>query len=86
MEDSDENNVILNNFSANGKILYYEEYYLSNLNIIYKIIIGKKEEGIIIKCINYVLSFNITDFSKVLNYKFTEVNDIFKIIINSFIN
>ena len=86
MEDSDENNVILNNFSVNGKILYYEEYYLSNLNIIYKIIIGKKEEGIIIKSINYVLSFNITDFSKVLNYKFTEVNDIFKIIINSFIN
>ena len=70
MEDSDENNVILNNFSVNGKILYYEEYYLSNLNIIYKIIIGKKEEGIIIKSINYVLSFNITDFSKVLNYKF----------------
>ena len=86
MEDLKNNNAILNNPSVNGKLIFYDEYYLTHSKTILKIIVGKKEEGIIIKSNNYVISFNIKDFSTILNYKFNELNDIYRLISNSFIN
>ena len=62
-----------------------EEYYLINSNIIYKIIVGKKDEGIIIKSKNYAISFNKNDFSSLIIFNFDKIDEIYNLIINSFI-
>ena len=76
--------ILLNNPKVNGKLLDYEEFYLIYTNIIFKKIIGKKEEGIIIKTKNYVISFNKNDLSSLIWYNFTTIDEMYRFIINSF--
>ena len=85
---SSNNFIILNNSKVKGKLLAYEEYYLIYSNIIYKIIVGKKEEGIIIKSKNYMITFNKKDFSSLnllITYNFDNIDEIYNLIINSFV-
>ena len=76
--------ILLNNPKVNGKLLDYEEFYLIYSNMIFKIIIGKKEEGIIIKTKNYVISFNKNDLSSLIWYNFHTIDEMYRFIINLF--
>ena len=82
---SNHNYTLLNNPKIKGKLIAYEEYYLIYSNIIYKIIVGKKDEGIIFKTKNYVITFNKNDFSSLINYNFDKIDDVYDLLINSFI-
>ena len=42
-------------------LIDYKDYYYLNSYIIYKIIIGKIENEIIIRCKNYMITFNSND-------------------------
>ena len=63
---------------------YYEEYYLTKENIIYKIIIDRNNEEVFIKCKKYMISLNINDISSLANAKFISINDAYIFIFNFF--
>ena len=75
---------ISDNSQVDGELLDYQEFYLINKNIIFKIIIGKKENGIIIKCKNYVISFNSKDLSSVISDSFPSIHKTYEFITNLF--
>ena len=62
----------------------YEEYYLIREKVVYKLIIGKRSNDIIIKCKNYELSLNNNDLSKLTKTIINTVDDAFLFIINIF--
>ena len=72
------------NPKVNGKILDYQEFYLIFKSKIFKIIIGKKEDGLIIKSKSYIISFNSNDISSSINYKFVSIDETYEFIINLF--
>ena len=76
--------ILLNNSKVNGKLIDYEEFYLMYTNLIFKLIIGKKEEGIIIKTKNYIISFNRNDLSSLIWYNFKTIDEMYRFIINLF--
>ena len=85
-KNSDHNNCIVNKKLLSGNLIDFEEYYLINSNVIFKIIVGKKDEGIIIKSKNYVITFNKNDFSSLMNNDIYTLDEIYNYIKNTFIN
>mgnify|MGYP002624997218 CR=1 FL=1 len=70
------------NVDINGELLDCQEFYLLNEKKIFKIIVGKKEDGIIIKSINYVISFKASDLSSLIDYEFESIEEAYNFIIN----
>jgi len=64
--------------------LEYKEYYIIHSYIIYKIIIAKNENEIIIKCKNYMITFNSNDLSLLTNVKFDSIEKTYEYISNIF--
>ena len=62
----------------------YQEYYLIKENIIYKIVLFKNENTIIIKCKNYMISFNHHDLSILTNHKYISIDKAYDFILNLF--
>ena len=65
-------------------LIEYEEYYLIKENIVYKMIIGKKEDEVIIKCKNYKINININDLSIMIKKELKTIDEAYQFIINSF--
>ena len=78
------------NKNQNSEINYnineidYQEYYQIKDNIIYKLVIIKNNNEIIIRCKNYSIIFNKNNLSILTKTKFDSVNDAYKYIINIF--
>lgn len=64
----------------NSLIIDYKEYYIISYNNIFKIIIRKNENEIIIKCRNYMISFNLNDFFLLSKIKFDSINSLYNYI------
>ena len=76
-----------NNLNEDNKfenLFDYEEYYLIREKVVYKIIIGKRSNDIIIKCKNYELSLNNNDLSILTKTIINKVDDAFLFITNIF--
>ena len=73
-----------NNSQAYGELLDYQEFYLLNKNMIFKITVGKKEKGIIIKSKNYIILFNSNELSSLINNDSMSNDEAYQLIINSF--
>lgn len=69
---------------VNGELLDYQEFYLLNENKIFKIIVGKKVDGIIIKSSNYVISFKANDLSPFIAYELKSIDEAYDFTINMF--
>ena len=65
-------------------IIDYQEYFILNDNIIYKIVVGKNRNEIFIKCKNYIISFNHIELSKLINIEINTLNEAFIFIMNIF--
>ena len=62
----------------------YKEFYILNSYIIFKIIIGKIENEIIINCKNYKISFNVKDLYILTGKNFDSIEDAYDYIVNIF--
>ena len=67
-------------------IYEYQRYYLIKENMVYKFIILKESNNIIIRCKNYVNQFNINQLSKLINQNFHNINEAYEFITNIFEN
>ena len=67
-----------------AKILKYNKYYLIKKNNAYKIIIGKAENEIFIKCQNYEIKMNNIDLSILSKSKINTIDEAYQYIINIF--
>ena len=65
-------------------LLRYEEYYLIKENFGYKFIIGKNSSDIIIKCKNYLITFNNNDLSLLTKLELETIDEAFFFIIKIF--
>ena len=72
------------NVEVNGELLDYQEFYLLNENKIFKVIVGKKADGIIIKSSNYVISFKANDLSPFIAYEVKSIDEAYDFTINMF--
>ena len=72
------------NDKKTGQIIEHEEYYLMKENNIYKFIIGKEENELIIKCKNYEIKLNNNDLSILSKSILNSVDDSYEFIINIF--
>ena len=63
---------------------YYQEYYLINENIVYKIIIDKNNEEVFIKCKNYSISLNNKNLSSLIKMKINSTTKAYEFIFNMF--
>ena len=77
-----ENNLNEDNISENT--FYYEEYYLIKEKAIYKFVIGKRTNDIIIKYKNYELTLNNSDLCLLTKSLFETIDDAFLFINNIF--
>ena len=73
-----------NNIEENLYIDNYQEYYLIKENIVYKIVIEKKDNKIFIKYKNYLISFNHNDLSFLTKKDFNSINNAYEFIFNIF--
>ena len=64
--------------------LEYQEYFLINNNIIYKLEIKKRKKEIIINYKNYAINFNYSDFEALTSKKFKSMEEVYTYIINVF--
>ena len=72
----------INQFSIINK---YQDFYLIKNDIIYKIIIEKNKNEIIIKSNNnYIKVFNLNELSILFKYEFYSINNAYEYIINKF--
>ena len=62
----------------------YQEYYIINGNIIFKITIERYHEYIFIKCKNYSIFLNKNEFNSEYNTKFNSISEVFEFINNNF--
>ena len=62
----------------------YEEYFLIKSNMIYKIMIGKNDSMIFIKCKNYIRNFDYNELSILMNMTFNSMETAYQYIINQF--
>jgi len=62
----------------------YQKYYLIKGNIVYKIIIGKKNDSIFIKYKQYIIQFNQKEFTTLTVMELNSVDDSYNLIINIF--
>ena len=77
--------IVSKSVNTTGKLLNYDEFYLSDKNnIIYKIILFQKENEIIIKSKKYLLSFNYIDIQSQINHQFNNNQEIYNYILNLF--
>ena len=65
-------------------IIKYDEFYLQKEDTIYKIIIGKFEQNILLKCKKYELLLNHNDFFQLAHIKLDSLEDFCKLLIDSF--
>ena len=72
--------------NKNDKSLEYEEFYFLKDNIIYKTIIGKIENKILIQTRNYAIQLDKDDLSKLIKTKFNSIDDSYIFIIDIFEN
>ena len=86
MEDTQnyQNSSIINNSQLLDNIIDYQEYFLINNNIIYKIIIGKNGKEVFIKCKNYFISFNQIELSALIKIQINSLDEVFNYIIELF--
>ena len=79
MSEVKTNNYLLsNNPNISGKLIEYDEFYLTHENnTIYKLILAQKEEGIIIQSKKYLTSFNLTDFLSIIQKDFKHISDLY---------
>ena len=76
--------ILSDNDEVNGELLEYQEFYLLNENKIFKVIIGQKVDGIIIKSINYVMSFKANDLSSLIDCELKSTKEAYNYIIDIF--
>ena len=76
--------ILSDNDEVNGELLEYQEFYLLNENKIFKVIIGQKVDGIIIKSINYVMSFKASDLSSLIDCELKSTEEAYSYIIDIF--
>ena len=79
-----QNSSIINNSQLLDNIIDYQDYYLINNNIIYKIIIGKNGKEVFIKCKNYLISFNQIELSALIKIQINSLDEAFNYIIELF--
>ena len=79
---SNKNNLNEDNIFEN--LFDYEEYYLIKEKAVYKFIIVKRPNDIIIKCKNYEITFNNNDLSILTKSIFETIDDAYLFIINIF--
>jgi len=72
------------NASYNLETLEIYESFLIKENKIYKIIVAKQKNDIIIKCNNYMIFFNEKDLSLLTNIMFSDINKAYEFVINIF--
>ena len=73
-----------NNYQEVLGSVCFQDYYLIKDNIVYKIIIEKNSENIIIKCKNYLISFNEYKLSSLTKIKFHSIDNAYEFIYNIF--
>ena len=73
-----------NNTSFDFSLIDYKDYYYLNSYIIYKIIIGKIENEIIIRCKNYMITFNSNDLNILVGINFDNIENAYNYIVNAF--
>ena len=80
-----QNNDINEIKSFDNNIPYeYQKYYLIKENSVYKFIISKESNNIIIRCKNYENKFNINILSKITKNNFHNINKAYEYIIDIF--
>ena len=72
------------NAPYNLETLEVYESFLIKENKIYKIIVAKQKNAIIIKCNNYMIFFNEQDLSLLTHIMFSDINKAYEFIINIF--
>ena len=72
------------NAPYNLETLEIYESFLIKENKIYKIIVAKQKNAIIIKCNNYMIFFNEQDLSLLTHIMFSDINKAYEFIINIF--
>ena len=78
---------IINKYNIHLEIIdEYEEYYLIKENNVYKIIIGKENNFIFIKCKNYQILINNIGLSKIIKSMIQTIDEAYEFIINIFEN
>ena len=78
---------ISKSIETSGTLLNYDEFYLPDKNnIIYKIILIQKEQGIIIKSKKYSLSFNHKEIKPQMNQAFNTNQELYNFILDLFEN
>ena len=78
---------IRNNINNNNLLInleQYEEYYIIKENRVFKIIIKKRKNGIIIKYKNYETKLNINNLFNLANIQFDTIDEAYQFIINLF--
>ena len=79
--------IISKSIETSGTLLNYDEFYLPDKNnIIYKIILIQKEQGIIIKSKKYSLSFNHKEIKSQMNQAFNTNEELYNFILDLFEN
>ena len=78
---------IRNNINNNNLFIdleQYEEYYIIKENRVFKIIIKKRKNGIIIKYKSYETKLNINNLFNLANVQFDTIDEAYQFIINLF--
>ena len=75
---------ILKDSNIFNNIMEYQEFFLIKINQIYKIVIGRTNKEILIKCNNYYVKFNSSDFCLLTNISFESESKTYEYIINNF--
>ena len=65
-------------------LIEFQDYYLIKDSKVHKILIGKRKCDIIFKCQKYELRLNNTDLTKLTKYKYNNIDEAYKSIINLF--
>ena len=78
-----------NKFSSRNSLAFiniidYQEYYLIKENIIYKVLIGKNENQILIKCKDYMIDLTENDVSILIQEEMKSLDKAYEFIINIF--
>ena len=85
MKDNSKNKSnIINNFDLNENYIDYQEYYLLNHNLIYKITIFLNNNEIIIKCKNYIITLNINNIQDLTGIAFNTLIESYEFLTNKF--
>ena len=79
-----ENKKLFYNDELQEIILDYNEYFILSENIIYKIIIIKYKDTIVIETKNYTIKFNLNIINNIIKIQFNDINEAYDFLMNKF--